>query len=394
MRQTRSLLVLLILVGACRPAYVLEDPDQVFVLQTNLRPNARGQMTSVLDWRGTEVLPLCTRVRIDDVDRGEIRFTAVDSGESYRYILHRSTRLPVAQHVERYFGQRCPVEVVDEVDAQGIQNGDVYGGMSREGVLLALGYPPEHRTPSLESDEWTYWGTTGPVTVIFSGDRVVAVDDPAGAHVAPGEQVAPPTGPAPAPDDPASAAPNGSDIVVVEHGTGGAPVVEDSNRPPPQASAPAREPAAEPSPDAQSGRRGRRRRRRLRRVGRVAAGAAIGAAGQIRVQRRTTVTRSGGSNRSAGNGSRQPAPEPTITRRQPERAQLDDRCGRGQPACGPQLICDGRSSRCKYKSGTFSEAPNCTSDSQCPHGAICGVSQLQPERGQLCWNEASGVVRR
>ena len=30
-------------------------------------------------------------------------------------------------------------------------------GMSREGVILAVGYPPEHQTPSLEADQWSYW---------------------------------------------------------------------------------------------------------------------------------------------------------------------------------------------------------------------------------------------
>ena len=30
-------------------------------------------------------------------------------------------------------------------------------GMSKEAVLVAWGYPPKHRTPSLESKVWTYW---------------------------------------------------------------------------------------------------------------------------------------------------------------------------------------------------------------------------------------------
>jgi hypothetical protein len=29
--------------------------------------------------------------------------------------------------------------------------------MSRKGVMVALGYPAAHRTPSLDSNSWTYW---------------------------------------------------------------------------------------------------------------------------------------------------------------------------------------------------------------------------------------------
>jgi hypothetical protein len=35
--------------------------------------------------------------------------------------------------------------------------GQVEAGMSKEAVILALGYPPSHKTPSLEGDAWTYW---------------------------------------------------------------------------------------------------------------------------------------------------------------------------------------------------------------------------------------------
>ena len=29
--------------------------------------------------------------------------------------------------------------------------------MTREQVILAIGYPPTHRTPSIDASEWLYW---------------------------------------------------------------------------------------------------------------------------------------------------------------------------------------------------------------------------------------------
>src|SRR5579862_488386 len=38
-----------------------------------------------------------------------------------------------------------------------IKDGRVEKGMTREQVLMSLGYPPMHRTPSLDATTWTYW---------------------------------------------------------------------------------------------------------------------------------------------------------------------------------------------------------------------------------------------
>lgn len=38
-----------------------------------------------------------------------------------------------------------------------IDNGKVERGMTREQVIASLGYPPTHRTASVQEREWTYW---------------------------------------------------------------------------------------------------------------------------------------------------------------------------------------------------------------------------------------------
>lgn len=38
-----------------------------------------------------------------------------------------------------------------------IESGRAERGMTREQVIVSLGYPPAHRTPSLQEREWTYW---------------------------------------------------------------------------------------------------------------------------------------------------------------------------------------------------------------------------------------------
>ena len=57
-----------------------------------------------------------------------------------------------------------------------IEQGVVEPGMTREQVLMSLGYPPVHRTPSLDAPAWTYWENRWVTFVVhFDGDKVSRV---------------------------------------------------------------------------------------------------------------------------------------------------------------------------------------------------------------------------
>jgi hypothetical protein len=58
-----------------------------------------------------------------------------------------------------------------------VAQGEVEKGMTRDQVLRSLGYPPAHRTPSIESTTWTYWQNRwATMVVVFDGDKVVRVE--------------------------------------------------------------------------------------------------------------------------------------------------------------------------------------------------------------------------
>ncbi len=46
---------------------------------------------------------------------------------------------------------------LSQVDLEGVKTGKALVGMSKQGVLTALGLPPTHKTPSLDDNSWTYW---------------------------------------------------------------------------------------------------------------------------------------------------------------------------------------------------------------------------------------------
>jgi hypothetical protein len=48
-------------------------------------------------------------------------------------------------------------EGLNDADHEGIQTGNAMVGMTKQGVMIALGYPAKHLTASLEQNRWFYW---------------------------------------------------------------------------------------------------------------------------------------------------------------------------------------------------------------------------------------------
>ena len=60
--------------------------------------------------------------------------------------------------------------------ADAMREGKLGQGMTKEQTLIARGYPPAHRTPSLEATEWIYYDTPGFVDrVVFADGKIQSV---------------------------------------------------------------------------------------------------------------------------------------------------------------------------------------------------------------------------
>ena len=171
------LLVNLVLVAGADVAYPLVGASGVYTL-VNLHPDEQRHRLYSVNYQLTGLIPLCSKVRIESVDSRKMPFRLLDSDREYEYIFHNSLRDPIPKHLDKFFGKRCDaaLEGLSEVDRRGIRAGTVLSGMSKRGVTLAIGYPPEHATPSLDSDVWTYWKNRfGKMTVSFANGKVVGI---------------------------------------------------------------------------------------------------------------------------------------------------------------------------------------------------------------------------
>lgn len=156
------------------------DPwvGRVWYTLTNLHPDPAGQLLYSINYQRSGFIPICTRVHItESTDRG-IAFVA--HGVTYAYWFRDEYLIEGREaHLRRYFGETCdPGDASSPEDRAGIAAGTVSVGMTKAGVIKAIGYPPPHATPDLEAQQWRYWRSRFDTFLVrFEDGRVTWVRD-------------------------------------------------------------------------------------------------------------------------------------------------------------------------------------------------------------------------
>lgn len=143
----------------------------------NLHPDEVRAKLYAVNYQQPGLIPMCTEVELTELSRKRLTFRVIETGKTYNYDYHKAAVEPFAQHLARYFGRSCDRERADELgetDRRGIREGRVVPGMTKEGVVFAIGYPPPHVTPSLDSPRWKYWKSRfDTMDVVFDDAGVV-----------------------------------------------------------------------------------------------------------------------------------------------------------------------------------------------------------------------------
>lgn len=150
----------------------LVDVPGIYTL-TNLRPDSPKPFLYSINYLRPGLIPICTPVKLTDASQGTTTITDLNSGREYTFIQHGRTPEPMAVILRQYFGRDCEKnkqQALSAIDQRGIKLGKALPGMTKQGVIYAIGYPPSHRTPTLEGDQWVYWRSK------VVTDRVVFAD--------------------------------------------------------------------------------------------------------------------------------------------------------------------------------------------------------------------------
>jgi len=108
---------------------------------------------------GHAFLPYNTKFRVRTWRKG-FEFTDISTGLVilFEYSSANMGGMSNADYIKLIMSQ-TPVSYdgLSDKDKEGIKAGQALPGMSKQGVMIALGYPTKHMTPSTDLNTWVYW---------------------------------------------------------------------------------------------------------------------------------------------------------------------------------------------------------------------------------------------
>jgi len=173
-----------LILSACGTYEVIDKSGQsmmnsagVYTL-VNLHPDMKRSRLYTVNYQLDGLIPLCSEVVLLKANKKVLKFKLKDTDQVFGFYYHKSAGEPLMTHLTKFFGRECKtskVESLSTVDKKGIKQGVAMKGMTREGVIFAMGYPPPHKTPDLQGDTWTYWANRfGTMRVVFDKKGLVS----------------------------------------------------------------------------------------------------------------------------------------------------------------------------------------------------------------------------
>lgn len=138
----------------------VEKGDRLELL-VNLHPDMARRTLYSTNYQLAGLMPMCSEVTVKKIKRKKMVFEWKGLDYTFVYDKHaKGAGVSFEAVLGEFFGAKCDkdkVSKMSKVDQKGIKRGVALKGMTRQGVLYAMGRPPYHANPDLEAYTWMYW---------------------------------------------------------------------------------------------------------------------------------------------------------------------------------------------------------------------------------------------
>ena len=112
------------------------------------------------NWSSLPMIPAGQPAKITDYGRYRIHLDI--DGKKMRLGQDYGRSEPLGQFARRFIVAQDPKPKIATWPAsvkEAVKEGKITLGMTKEQVIVSLGYPPLHQTPSLDAPQWKFWVT-------------------------------------------------------------------------------------------------------------------------------------------------------------------------------------------------------------------------------------------
>ncbi len=132
-------------------------------LQTlsNLHPDMNKSLLYSTNYQLPSIIPVCENIEVVKFKRNKMIFSWNGRNFTMAYDKHtKKAGVSMQDSLSDFFGPQCDsakISSLNKADRDGIKSGQPQTGMTKDGILIAMGRPPHHANPNLGASSWMYW---------------------------------------------------------------------------------------------------------------------------------------------------------------------------------------------------------------------------------------------
>ncbi len=158
-----------------------EEPKDYWYATANFH-HVEG-VVSWVNYQKGPIIPFNAKVEILDKGSSDVEFRVVETGAKYTFENDKGkSGYATWKLFKKWFSkedQSGALKELSKKERRRVLGAEIRRGMSKDAVRMAIGPPPPHKTPSLNSSKWIYWnGKVDTMEVRFDDDdKVFKISD-------------------------------------------------------------------------------------------------------------------------------------------------------------------------------------------------------------------------
>jgi len=144
--------------GTIQPAFIEPQVGETYYARYNFK-HERGKHNTTNYWRG-DMIPINSKLKLLSINRKRMDLELGDGSKVIFVNVQKYTKRNLNTIAAELLSPKpVPIGQLDDAVEDALVAGELLLGMTKGQVIMTRGYPPRHKTPTLDRDTWVYWSS-------------------------------------------------------------------------------------------------------------------------------------------------------------------------------------------------------------------------------------------